>query len=120
MLSDYVPKFEELLARAGGTTWDDMVCINYLQNSLNSELSKTLISNPHLLIEYQSFKDDVLRINAQLQAFKGRHKPRTGGMSKMWNIKYTDADAIPGGNAMDWEPTKTNAASWVSQEELER
>ena len=120
MLSDYIPKFEELLARAGGTTWDDVVCINYLQNSLNSELSEALISNPRLPIEYQSFKDDVLRIDAQLQAFKGRHKPRTGGMSKMWNTKHTGADAIPGGNAMDWEPTKTNAASWVSQEELER
>ena len=52
MLSDYILKFKELLARAGGTTWDDAVCINYLQNSLNSELSEALISNPHLLIEY--------------------------------------------------------------------
>ncbi len=120
MLSDYVPKFEELLTRAGGTIQDDVVCINYLQNSLNSELSEALISNPRLLIGYQSFKDDVLRIDAQLQAFKGRYKPRTGGMSKMWNTKHIGADAMLGGNAMDWEPTKTNAASWVSQEELER
>ena len=58
-------------------------------------------------------------MDAQLQAFKGRHKLHTGGMSKTWNTKHTGTDTIPGGNAMDWEPTKTNAASWVSQEVLE-
>ena len=120
MLSDSIQKFEELLAQVGGATQDNAVRINYLQNSLNSELSEALISNPHLLIEYHSFKDDILRIDAQLQAFKGRHKLRTSGTSRMWNTKHTGTDTIPGGNIMDWEPTKTNTASWVSQEELER
>ncbi len=35
-------------------------------------------------------------------------------------MKHTGADTMPGGNTMDWEPTKTNTASWVSQEELEQ
>lgn len=122
LFSEFLPRFEEILAKANGDIWPDNVKINHLTCSLNDEMSQALVYQTNLSPEYLRFKDNLLTIDAQIQALKARNKVRSGGEGKGTGApraKGTGATTTTSGDAMDWEPT-VNVAKWVSQDEIKR
>lgn len=118
--SEYLSRFETTLYKAGGLSWPDAIKVNHLYTSLNDELSDALVGTPGLHTDdYASFKNDLFVIDAQLQARRTRHRRgQNTGPAPRPTMKTTSTNAHA--DVMDWEPTKTNTAQWVSETELQR
>ncbi|RKF71509.1 hypothetical protein GcC1_098016 [Golovinomyces cichoracearum] len=109
--SDYITKFEELLAQAGGEGWPQEVQVNALEESLNREMQSRLVNDISADPNYQSFRATCLTIDAKLQAMRMRSKIY-GNRAEMGGEKR-DIGSSGGGN-------NRRRAPWASTEERER
>ncbi|KAI0997326.1 hypothetical protein K3495_g10859 [Podosphaera aphanis] len=111
---DFITKFEELLAQAGGKEWPQDVQVNALEDSLNGEMTSRLISYRLDAPSYYTFRAVCLSIDAKLQAMRMRSRissqaPAGGNASR--NAGNSEAR----GSGRDRE-----RAPWASAEERER
>ena len=72
--SDFITKFEELLAQAGGEEWPQDVQVDTLEDSLNKEMQSRLVSYQLIDPTYNTFRSACLSIDAKLQAMRMRSK----------------------------------------------
>lgn len=68
--SDFVTRFEEILAQAGGEDWAMDLQVNALEKALNNEMQSRLVSYPLQDPSYNTFRSACLTIDAKLQAMK--------------------------------------------------
>ena len=101
--NDHVSKFEELLSKAGGSYWADIVKINFLRTSLNNELANRLVSYPGLATDYEAWKNTVLSVDANLHEFQQRSRQLIPQMQAP-SPRTTSSP-----NEMDWEATQVAA-----------
>ena len=94
--SEFLPRFETLLAEAGGAKFPAIIQINYLQNAINMEMQRAFIFN--------DLPDNYADFTAKLQDI-GNKMQRFGSKSKRAPMAaITAGDSQP--DAMDWELTK--------------
>ena len=119
--SDFLPRFEKVLADAGGMSWPDAVKRSHLDGALAFELRRLAITMP-VAPNYGDYVSELLRINDLYRATM-KHAPREHTPKESPAGNHKDEDS------MDWEPTRAAAASkggqkkrvqWVSQEELDK
>jgi hypothetical protein len=111
----FLPKFETLLANAGGAEYSNAQRIAYLKQSLNQELREKLVGLSSLLpSEYSAFVSYLQTVSSELTGLRILGKSKEKKMA----TRTQQADS------MDWEPTKitpvtrinTKRASWISQD----
>lgn len=76
----FLPKFERLVAEAGGSSWDDQVKISFLEGAINSQLVRTLVTVA-LPVDYIGWLRIVQEIAWKIerlkkQPIKDRHQRR--------------------------------------------
>lgn len=101
--AEFLPKFETLLAEGGGTEFPSVVQINYLQNAINKEMKKALVT-ADMPDDYANFSAKLQDIGSKLNQFDP-YKPRKSGPN----------DGPPLGEPMDWEPVRSSKGrQWVN------
>ena len=110
----FLPRFEKVLADAGGMNWPDDVKRSYLDGSLTFELRRLVVTMP-AVAEYSAYVSELLRLSDLYRATM-RHAPK---------------ESVPApsqrSELMDWEPTRATSATtgqrkrarWVSDEVLD-
>ena len=121
--SDFVTRFEELLAQAGGEEWAMDLQVNALEKSVNKEMQSRLVSYPLPDPSYNTFRSACLTIDAKLQAMKtwARSTASTASTStlKPSNFSGSKQQFPSKGQASDRVDNRERAI-WASAEERER
>ena len=89
----FLPRFEKILAQAGGATWPDSAKITFLDGALNEQLRKSLVAAV-LPDEYPGWINRVQGVAGRLE---GLDKPRENGGWKSKKNKDHDGDTTMGG-----------------------
>lgn len=101
--AQFLPKFERLLADAGGATWPNFVKINYLKGCLNHALLDRMVCVVDAPADYPGYVATLMKVSGQEEALQ---------LSKTRAMYRRAAVASPQDpNAMDWEPTTTTRVS---------
>lgn len=66
-LTAFLPKFEQLLAEAGGASFPEHVKIDYLRSTLNKKLGRFLVSANLPQEDYNSWVKEVTRVASQME-----------------------------------------------------
>jgi hypothetical protein len=113
----FLPKFETLLANAGGAEYSDDQRIAYLKQSLNQEFREKLVGLSSLLPKgYPAFVSYLQTIGSEITGLRLLNKNKE---------KKPDRTQQRASEPMDWEPTtktthiiKANSkrANWISQD----
>lgn len=118
--SDFVTRFEELLAQAGGEDWAMDLQVNALEKSLNSEMQSRLVSYPLPDPSYNTFRSACLTIDAKLQAMKTWTRNASASVApKIIGGSGGSKDSL-GKSRGDDRVDNRERAPWVSGEERER
>jgi hypothetical protein len=113
--SSFLPKFELVLAEAGGSEWPDSAKINSLKGAINAELRKILIGNLFLPKTYHEFTAALRTIDSQMASERALTKGTSHEPAET-STEETDT--------MEWEPARGTVgnlrARWASEEEMNR
>lgn len=113
--SDFITKFEELLAQAGGEEWPQDVQIDALEDSLNKEMQSCLVSYQLIDPTYYTFRSACLSIDAKLQAMRMR-----SGNSGQLTVPRSTGRSGQGNWQQRTSGRDRERAPWASPEERER
>lgn len=118
--SDYITKFEEVLAQAGGEDWNMDLQVNALEKSLNKEMQSRLVSYPLVDPSYNTFRAACLTIDAKLQAIRAwdRSNVSRPNLRIGSNNARDDNHNIAPRHPSQIKPKER--APWASAEERER
>jgi hypothetical protein len=122
--SSFIPRFEKVLADAGGMDWPDTVKRSHLNGAITFELRRLAITMP-VVETYNQYVDELMRVN-DLYRSTMKHAPKEQQQSARRETAANDV--------MDWEPTRAAPATstqggrskekkrarWVSQQELDK
>ena len=98
----FLPKFETVLANAGGTEYSDSQRIAYLKHALNKELREKLVGLSALLPkDYTGFVSYLQTIGSEIVGLRILDKPSSRSIPQA-----TRTTTVAGPEPMDWEPTK--------------
>ena len=116
--SDFITRFEEILAQAGGEDWNVDLQVNALEKSLNREIQTLLVSYPLADPSYNTFRAACLTIDAKLQAIRAWDRGSTNKPNQRVGNNNARSSKDNG------DPRNTNRsserASWASADERER
>jgi hypothetical protein len=105
----FLPRFESTLARAGGLSWTSSVQINYLEQALNDETARHLVTVGNHNKEFNEYKEILLTIDARLQQLRSRP------VISKYNPRPTNGKSATVSVREDHQPS---VAEWVSKETL--
>ena len=113
--SDFITRFEELLAQEGGEEWPQDVQIDTLEDSLNKEMQSRLVSYQFADQNYHTFRSACLSIDAKIKAMRMRSRN---------SIQPTSSGSATRNGLRDGQRRtkikENERAPWASSEERER
>lgn len=120
---EYYSDFSKSLVEAGGSDWDDLVKINYLQNGLNYDLQEKAVGLSRLL----SFTERCEKLNEIWDDLSALKAHRAQGLTGRFINHKMNESRSRSDDMMDWqkEPARVNMttarrAAWVSEDELNK
>lgn len=113
--SDFITKFEELLAQAGGEEWPQDVQVDTLEYSLNKDMQSRLVSYQLVDPSYNTFRSACLSIDAKLQAM--RMRSRNSGQA---TLPGSTGGSSQGNRQEKASGRERERAPWASPDERER
>ncbi|KAI0996852.1 hypothetical protein K3495_g11332 [Podosphaera aphanis] len=120
--SDFITRFEELLARAGGEEWPQDNQVNALEEAVNKEIQLRLVSYKMEDPSCYTFRAVCLSIDAKLQAMRMRSRlisaASRGLTSSLYSASGQRNNPRPPNNGSNHNHQER--APWASPEERER
>ena len=83
--ASFLPKFERILAEAGGMDWADRAKISFLEGALSSKLRRSLIAVQLPDNDYPEWQHQVFRIASNLERFESQERQVPGPTN--WKLK---------------------------------